>query len=99
MHGARGGFLIGYDVLFAHGTRKARRGHGKGLSCANYLVDRGLPYCCVAHAKGVDTTAVCPAAYRVERVTTTTHVLFRSCCFFSFAPALLCYDFTIYFLG
>ena len=32
----------------------------------------------VAHAKGVDTTAVCRAAYKVERVTTVVHVFFRS---------------------
>ena len=46
MHRARGGFLIGCDVFFAHGTREARRGHGRGLSCVNYLGGRGVPYCC-----------------------------------------------------
>ena len=80
---ARGGLLIGCDLLFAHATRKARRGHGRALNyCVNYIVT-GVYHTVVAHAKGaVDTTAVCRAAYEVERVT-TVHVFFRSylrCC-------------------
>ena len=50
-------------MLVAHGTRQARRGHVRELSCVNCLVDRGVPYAVVARAKGVDTTAVCRAAY------------------------------------
>ena len=70
--------MIGRDVLFAHGTRE--RGHVRGLSCV--ISWQGstilLLHTVVAHAKGVDTTAVCRAAYKVERVT-TVHVFFRSC--------------------
>ena len=73
-------------LLFAHGTKKARRGYGKGLSCVNYVP--GEYHTVVAHAKGVDTTVVCRAAHKVEEQV-AVHVFFRSSRYVYLACALL----------